>query len=63
MNFINGILNFAGLSGLLAAAILFVLGYENTAMISLTVSLFSFAITVCLYLYIQEKAASSTAHP
>lgn len=50
MKFINGILSFAALNGLLAAGIFFKIGYEKTAMVPLVISLLSFAVLAYLYL-------------
>jgi hypothetical protein len=51
MKFINGILSFSGLNTLMAAVVLYVLDYENTAMVLLMVSLFCFAVILFFYLY------------
>lgn len=49
MKFINGVLSFAALNGLLAAGILFKLGYETAAVFPLAISLLSFAVLAYLY--------------
>lgn len=49
MKFVNGVLAFAALNGLLAAGILFKLGYEKTSMIPLAISLLSFVVLAYLY--------------
>jgi hypothetical protein len=49
MKFVNGVLSFAALNGLLVAGILFKLGYEGIAMVPLVISLLSFAVLAYLY--------------
>lgn len=51
MKLINDILNFIGLNGLLAGAVLYVLSYEEAAGISLAVALLSYAQMLFLQVY------------
>jgi hypothetical protein len=51
MKFINGILSFSGLNTLMAAVVLYVLDYENPAMVLLMLSLFCFVVMLFFYLY------------